>query len=809
MVSDFRLAFRHLTKSPGFTFVAVLTLALCIGANSAIFSVINAVLLRPFPFPESKQLVFVNNSYPKNDLLKAGVSIPDYLDRMARAPSIEDGAIYSWENFNLSSEAQPERVLGLIASPSLFSTLRIAPFLGRTFSAAEATVGNDKVVVLSYVLWRDTFGSRPGILDDMIRLSGVPYRVVGVMPPEFEFPAPWVKLWVPFAFTEAQKGFDERGNEFSEMIVRLKPGASAAGLSAECDAIVQQNLMHAEQFRPYVEASGFTGIATPMLEETVGEIRPLLWLLQVGVLAALLIGCTNVANLLLTRALGRDRELAIRTALGASRWSIIRQLLAETLLLFALGAALGLLVAMWGLSGMEALGVGNLPRGEKVSLDVSVFIFTLLSASITGLAFGLIPALQASRADGNEVLKGAGTRTMGRRQRTLRHVLVVVEIALSLMLLATTVLLVRSFRHLESQSPGFDASAVATARLTLSDYAYPDDSARSAFVETLTQKLETLPGVEHAAVTSVIPFGYGNAQGTYFISGREQPAGTAPPHGQIRSVSPGFFKSLEIPLQQGRTFTAFDRANAAPVVIIDRVLAGRYWPGQNPVGQSIYRDRDNAETAATIVGVVAAIKQQGLDDPVRKETIYYPYAQRSVQGLTITVRTSLSPESAIPLIRQSVVSIDADLPIYDVRTLDGRIQESLLNRRTPMLLLALFSGMALLLAALGIYGVLAFNVNQRRQEIGIRMALGAASQDVLSLILNQGIRLVGLGVVLGVLGYIAISRFLKSMVFEITPLDPLAIIGSALALTVISLLACVIPARRASKVSPMVALRDE
>ena len=810
MFNDLRLALRALAKSPAFTVVAVATLALCIGANSAIFSVVNAVLLRPLPYPDSDRLVQVYNSYPKNDLEYAGVSIPDFVDRRDRAPSIEDAAIYTWQSFNLASDQEPLRVLGIKASASLFSTLNTPAAMGRRFTPEDSQVGRDQVVVLSHTLWQEQFGGRNDVIGQTLRLNGLPFEVIGVMPEAFQFPAAHVKLWVPFAFTPEQLGMDERGNEYSEMIARLKPGATAAMLSAECATIIDQNLQHAEQFRPYVEASGFTGIARPLLDQTVGEVKSMIWLLQQGVVAALLIGCANVANLLLARALGRQRELAIRSALGASRWSIIRQLLVESAVLFLLGGALGLLVAMWSLAGMSSLGVDDLPRSQSIGLDFNVFAFTLGSAVLSGLLFGLVPAWQASRTHASDALKSAGTRvTAGRHQRIVRNVLVVTEIALSLMLLSTTVLLMRSLHHLQNQSAGFDPEFVLTGRFTLPETSYPADETRTAFAQNVLAELNAIPGAKTAAFTSNIPFGYGNSQGTYRIEGREVPDGTPPPHGQMRSVSADYFKTLGVPLLRGRTFTDADGPESEQVVIIDRVLADRYWPGEDPIGQRLYRGGNDPANLRTIVGVVAAVKQHGLDDEMRKETLYFPFAQRPVTGINFALRTTVPPETLIPQVRAAVLRVDSDLPIYDVQTLAHRVTGSLSNHRTPMLLLGIFSGMALLLSALGVYGVLAFSVGQRTQEIGIRMALGALAWDVLALVLRQGLALIAVGVAVGIAGFVAISRLLRSMVFELSTLDPLSILVSVSLLVAIAIVACTIPARRATRVDPMVALRDE
>jgi len=811
MLSDLNLALRQLTKSPGFTFVAIATLALCIGANSAIFSVINAVLLRPLPYPDAERLALVNNSYPGIGLDRAGVSIPDYLDRIERAPSIEDGALFTWESYNLAQEGAPQRLMGVRTTPSLFSTLQVSPALGRVYTETDAQPGNDRVVVISHALWQDTLGGAD-VLGESLRLNGEPYEIIGVMPASFAYPQTEIKVWVPFAFTPEQKSMSERGTEYSSMIVRLKPGATPDMLSAECDLIVQQNIEMAPQFRPWVESSGFTGIAESLFEMQVQEVRPMLWLLQAGVVTALLIGCANVANLLLTRASVRSREFAIRSSLGATRWALIRQLLAESMLLFLVGGALGLVVAMWGLAGMERWGITELPRGETISLDGSVFAFTLVCAGFTGLVFGLVPALQVSRTAASEALQSGHARTTAtRRQRVLRNALVVGEIALSLMLVATAVLLTRSFQQLASQATGFDATSVLTARINLPESEYADDQARRNFATELETQLRALPGVESVGLSSLAPFGYGNSQGSYRIAGYEQAADAATPHGQIRTVSTGHFETLRIPLLRGRYFDSRDAGEAEQVVIVDQVMVDRYFPNEDPIGRQIFRgDREpTPQNVRTIVGVVAPVKHSGLDDQLRKETIYYPYAQRPVTGITLSLRTALPPSALVDAVRRTVLAVDADLPVYQFRTLAERIHSSLQRQRTPMVLLSLFGGMALLLAALGVYGTLAFTVGQRTQEMGIRMALGAVAGDVLGLIMRQGLGLIITGTALGLVGYFAAGRLLQHLLFEIQATDPFSVGLAVMVIAAIAALACFLPARRATKIDPMVALREE
>jgi len=807
---DLKFSLRQLAKNPGFTAVVVLTLALCVGANSAIFSVISAVLLQPLPYPEAERLVTVNNSYPKSNLAKAGVSIPDYLDRVERAPSIESSALITWESFNLAGEDRPARVLALRATPSLFSMLRATPALGRVFDESEAQPGQERVVVLGHALWKDHFGGRTNVLGETLRLHGISHTILGVMPPGFEFPQPEVKLWVPFAFTPEQRSDQERGREFSAMYARLKPGATPARLQQECVTLIAQNLERLPDARSWVESTGFTAVVMPVLEETIGDIRSMLWLVQAGVVAALLIGCANVGNLLLTRVMAHQRELAIRSALGAGHWRLVRLIGMESLVLFAAGGLLGWLLARWGLSAADGLGITSLPRGQTVRLDQRVFLFTLATVGLAAATFGLLPAWQGARADAAEALRDGGGRTSaGRSQLRLRHALVVAEVALAVMLLTTAGLFYHSFQRLQRQNPGFDQTSVLTARLTLPEVKYPTDDQRRGFADRLVSELGALPGVTDVGFTDVIPFGYSNSQGTYHIVGHQPPEGQPPPHGQIRSVSAGYFGAMRIPLLRGRSFTPSDTDGAASVVIIDRVLADRYFPGRDPIGQQLYRGANEPQNLRTVVGVVAPVKHRGLDDQTSKETLYFPFHQRPVESFTLVVRAAVPPEALIQSLRQTLRGLDPEQPVFDVATLEARIEGTLKSHRVPMQLLSLFGGMALMLAALGVYGVLAFHVRQRTQEFGIRGALGAGAGDLFALVLGQGLRLVALGIVLGLAGYLILSRFLRTLIFEITPLDPFSLLLGPAVLLVIATLACWLPARRAARVDPMVALRSE
>jgi putative ABC transport system permease protein len=812
-VHDLRLAFRQLAKAPGFAAVAILTLALCIGANSAIFSVLHAIVLQPYPWPASENLVYVHNTYPKIGLDRAGCSIPDYLDRRAGVASFEETALYTGLSANLSAAGNPERVAAVSVTPSLFPLLKTSPTLGRAFTAADAQVGAAKTVVLSDALWQNRFGRDPQILGQSISLNGEPVTVIGVMPAGFYFPTPRAQLWLPFVFTDRQKSDAGRHNEFSNMIARLKPGATREQAQREVDAVSQSVRDRLPDEATGWKVSGFGGRVFGFLDDNIRDVRAMLWLVQAGVVAALLIGCANVASLLLARASARGRELAIRAALGASRGRLMRQLLTESLVLFLAGGALGLVVASWSLSALGSLGISTLPRAFAISLDGSVFGFTLLCALLTGLGFGVLPAWSATRGNTASALKDAGTRaTAGRRHLWLRSSLVVTEIALALLLLTTATLLLRSFARLHDVSPGFSADHVLTASLSLPNGKYATPEKQIALQEQLLARLSALPGVTAAGVTTNLPFSGNNNQSSYNIVGYTPPAGQPEPHGMIRQVSPGFFSALNVPLLRGRLFTPADTRGGAKVVVIDRVLADRYWPGGDPLGHQIEWRNGPATPGGdqwTIVGVVATIHESNLEVPVSKETLYFPFAQTPNNLFTLVLKTAASPAALTAAVRAAVLATDPEQPIFDIKTMDDRLGESLAVRRSPMVLLGIFAGLALLLAALGVYGVLAFAVGQRTSEIGLRLALGATRGNILGLILRQGAGLVALGLLLGLIFYFLVSALIGQLLFDVAPTDPATLLLAPLVLGLVALAACLLPARRATQVDPMVALRTE
>jgi putative ABC transport system permease protein len=808
-MNDIRYSLRALSKSSAFTSIAMLTLALCIGANSAIFSVVNAILLKPYPWPDSDRLAVVYNSYPLMNLPNAGTSIPDYLDRKAGVSGFEDAAMYTNQAFNLASDGEPERIVGMRVTPSLFTTLESQARLGRVFGEADAEPGNEKVAVLSHPLWRDRFGSDPAIVGKTIRLNSTPYQVIGVMPEGFYFPTPANQIFVPFAFTARQKTDDERGNEFSTMIARLKPGATFDAIQRDLDLIQARNAERVAGSREFWKTSGFGGRANGFLEQNVSNVRGMLWLIQAGVAAALLIGCANIASLLLARAMVREKELAIRSAMGAGRARLMRLLITESVLLFTGGGVLGVFFAWWGVRALANLGLSNLPRGFSVELDATVVLFTLMCAFGTGFLFGTLPAWTASRRDAAATLKEAGGRSGsgGRHTQRLRSGLVIGEVALAVMLLSTAGLLVRSFEALQRQAPGFEPNGLLTARLSLPGSKYDGPEKRIAFGEGLLDRVRALPGVKSAGLTSGLPFSGGNGSASYSSPDIVVPAGAPQPHARFRIVGRGYFETVGMKPLIGRVFDEGDVLISQRVVVIDKLLSDKYWPGQDPLGKRIVLDDPNKPFQ--VVGVVAPIKFQGLDEDVTKESLYYPFEQVTATNLFIAIRAQGDPLKLVPSLREAVKAIDPDQPVSDVKMMTQRMEDASVSRRAPMVLLGLFSGVALLLAVLGVYGVLAFAVTHRTPEFGVRMALGASRRSIADLVLRQGALLVGIGVATGLAAFLALSSVVGKLLYGVAPTDPLSLTAAPVALALAAVFACIVPVRRATGVSPVEALRVE
>ena len=807
-MGDIRYAIRSLRKQPIFTSIAVLTLTLGIGANAAIFSLLYQVLLRPLPYRDADRLVFVWNTYPLMGLPQASVSIPDYLDRKTQAPAFEDTTLFTMRSVNLTTHGQPEQLRALAVTPSFFSTLGRQPMIGRGFQEDEAQPGADKFAILTYSTWISHFGADPSIVGRDIRLNGETHRVTGVMGADFELPGPEISLLQPFAFTAQQMSDQGRGNEFSQMIARLRPGATIEQANAQMKTINNRNLERLPDRRAFMVSSGFGGYAQSLRDQLVGDARAPLYVLQAGVIVLLLIACANVASLLLMRATGRYRELAIRTTLGAGHRRLIRQLLTEGLVLSALGGVAGLAVGWAGVRGLVSLSSQQIPGIADASLNPAVVAFTMALAVLTGLAFGLVPALTILRSSVSTVLKDDSARGSASKQTGLtRSALVIVETALALVLLVGAGLLIKSFLRLNDVNPGFSPERVLTAQLALPAARYPDAPSRWAFWARLLEGVRALPGVTAAGLTSNVPFNGNVGSGSYSIVGYTPPQGEAQPHGRQEVIGGDYLRAMQIPIVDGRAFNDADAFDGPPVVIIDQYLVNRYFANRSPIGQQIRRGGPTSPPF-TIVGVAGTINSIDLGQPVAKERIYYPLAQQARPFMALVVKSAVEPKTLVSQVRSAVTTIDPEQPISDVRTMEEWMGRSLEGRRSPMLLLALFGGVALVLSAIGIYGVLAFAVAQRTREIGIRQALGADRRSILSLVLKQGMTTAAIGVGLGLAGAIALTRYLQTLLFGVGAHDVQVYAGVTVLLLSVATAACYLPARRATAVDPNQALRD-
>lgn len=808
LFKDIRYGVRSLLKRPGFAAIAVITLALGIGANTAIFSVVNTLLLRPLPFKEPDKLVQVWEANYKRGRNEMPVSYPNFADWRDQNQVFEQIAAYSDTTFNLTDTGEPERIQGEIVSPAIFPLLGIKPVLGRVLLPEEDHPNKVFSVVMTEGLWRRRFNSDQQIIGRTIKLDSENFTVVGVIPNVtdlFELQSD-TELWVSVS---QSFGFDNRYGHYLDVVARLKPGVTREQAQANMDTIAaalaaqypSSNVDHAVRL-------------VPLQQQIVGDFRLAALVLLGAVLFVLLIASANVANMLLARAASRKREVAIRTALGAGRWRIIRQLLTESLLLSALGGAVGLLLALWGVYLLVAFGPADLPRAREVAVDGRVLGFTFAVSLLTGIIFGFVPALQASRPDLNETLKESGRSTTGSAgHRRVRSLLVVSEIALSLMLLVGAGLLMRSFVKLQAVNPGFNPNNVLTMKISLSGPNYQKGAPIIAFHDQLVAKIKALPGVQSVATRSHVPIaaddGYANL--SFAIEGRLPDAAnrlTA----FYNAVSPDYFRTMEIPVLKGRPFEARDDQKAQSVIIINETLARRYFSGEDPIGRRMtLNDEDpKEEDWATIVGIVRDTKPRAVDltaSPVAE--MYMPFAQQPQSSTALMIRTTNNPESIAAAVRHEVQTLDKTQLVHSVRTMDRVMSEAVATPRFRTSLLGVFAVVALILAMVGIYGVMSYAVTQRTHEIGIRMALGARAADVLKLLVRNGMWPVLLGVMLGLAGAVGLTRLMVSFLFGVTPTDALTLATVSISLILVALIACCIPARRATKVDPLVALRYE
>ena len=808
LLQDLRFAVRQMAKRPGFTAIILLTMALGIGANAAIFSVLDAVLLRPLPYDKPEGLIKVWTRFTgigaPND--QNWVSAPELRDFQQLNHSFTDLAAISGGSFNLGIKGSPQRVVGAAVTPNLFGMLGVQPQFGRNFLPEEAQPGRDHEVILSHAIWRRVFASNPGIVGTTIRIDGAPYSVVGIMPEGFAYPSE-AEIWGPLAFSPDDLSENSRGGHGLEVLARVKPGLSLAQVQSDMDR-VSRTMMEQHASYPYSKFN-FGIILHPLLEETVGDVKPSLMVLMVAVGLVLLIACANIANLMLTRSTERQQEMETRLALGASGKRLARQLITESIALALAGGLIGLGITPLVLRGLVSLAEKTLPRAVHTSIDLRALALTGAVSILTGVLFGLAPALQASRKRNFDVLK-SGRNTEGKRPKRLRNVLVICETAFSLLLVAGAGLLIRSFEQILKVDPGFRAENVLTMRISLPDATYSKPEQIRAFYTSLLERVQRLPGVQYAGATSGLPLSGQGGSGTTTIDTQSVAPENRTPEADRRTATPDYFKAMSIPLVRGRYFEAHDTDGTPGVAIVDESLADTYWPKQDPIGKRLHFGGGGQQNPPwlTVVGVVRHVHNRTLEARSRVE-VYVPENQLPFNGMTLAVRTSTNPLSMVPTIQREVASIDPDLPIYRVLTMNEVMGESLQRRRLALTLLAGFAGLALLLAAIGIYGVTSYGVAQRKTEIGVRMALGANRGQVLSMIMRTGMTTIAIGLVVGVVLSLALMRLMSGLLFSVHASDPLALAGAAAVLIAAAVVAIFIPARRATKVHPMSALRYE
>src|SRR5256885_4039820 len=803
---DLRYGLRSLLKNPSFTIVAVIALALGIGANSAIFSVVNAVLLRPLPFKNPEQLPILWENATHLGFPKNTPSPPNFIDWQRQNTVFTGMAAMSERSFNLTGVGEPDRLDGRRVSANLFDLLGVPALLGRTFVPDDDRPGTH-VVLLSYSLWQRRFGSDSNVIGRAITLNGESYNVIGVMPRAVHWPACGNgngKVWVPIAFTNEET--TERGNHFLDVIARIKPGITLKQAQAEMETIAARL---SKEYPRYKAAIGRT--VAPLHEEVVGDIKPALLILLGAVGFVLLIACANVANLLLARAAVREKEIALRLALGASRSRLTRQFLTESVLLALLGGGFGLLLALAGIRVLKTFIPVTISQTQTISIDGKVLVFTALLALLTGIVFGLAPAMHASHSNLNDSLKEGGRDSaIGKKGNRLRDLLVVGEIAVSFILLIGAGLLINSFLHLRNLDPGFRADHLLTMKVDLSELRYPDGERRSVFFDEVLFRIRALPGVQSVAVAGNLPFTYNGDSMSIAVEGIPDPPPGQWPDVIYRAIGPGYFSTMGIPIARGRDFTDQDKGDSKKVVVISEKTAQHYWPGQDPIGKRLKPGATNSDVPwREVIGVVKDVRQNDfIAQP--KMQMYFNYRQmKDLAANALVVRTSVEPISLATSVRNAIWAVDKDQPVADIDTMDYIVSQAIARQRFSMLLLGSFAALALVLAAVGIYGVMSYSVAQRTHEIGIRIALGAQRGDVVGMTMKQGLKLVGVGLLIGLASAFVLTRVMASLLFGISPTDPATFASICVVLLGVAALASYIPALRATKVDPIVALQAQ
>jgi predicted permease len=836
LVHDLKVGLRLLRKDRSFTATVAVTLALCIGANVALFSVVSHVLLRPLPMPESGRIAIIGNAYPKAGAanLRAN-AVPDYFDRLRETTAFEDQALYNNVSVNIDQAGTATRVRAMAVTPSFFRVLDVQPFLGRTFTDPEGELGNQLKIVLSYGLWQSAFGGDEEIVGRDVRIDGTMYNVVGVMPQGFVYQRPDVMLWRALAFTPIQKSDQMRHSNNFQQIARLKPGATFEQAQSEIDRLNAANLDRFPQFKEIVINAGFHTLVSPLQDDMVRDVRTTLYLMWGGALFVLLIGCVNVANLVLVRSRARLKELATRVALGARLGRIARQLITEGLILAVTSSVIGLAVGWGALRLLGALNIQELPRGSEIRLDLATVGVTLAAGALIGLVLGLMPSAAVLPTTVTTILREEGrTGTSGRGARLLRRGLVVAQVAFAFVLLAGSGLLFSSFQRVLAVDPGFKPDHVLTGSVVLPRARFRENSAMSNFLNESLQRIRALPGVEAAGTTGTMPLSGNNSNSVIFAEGYQMKPGESAIAPSNTSVSPGFFEAMGVQLIAGRFFDDRDvplpgappsafGTNQPRVVIVDDRLARRFWPGQEPLGRRMYIPTDPSNLMAItpqtvfmdVVGVIKEMKLQSLtQEDEYVGAVYFPVlqamppAQAQGFGLNYAIRTAGDPAALGSALRQTIAGLDRELALYDVLTMTERVERSLVTRRSPVVLSIAFGVIALLLSAIGIYGVLAYVVTQRTREIGIRLALGSSGRRIFDLILREGLVLIAVGFAIGAIGALALRRSLQSQLFQISATDPFALTGAAAVLALVAVAACALPARRATRIDPVIALAE-
>ncbi len=822
LLQDLRFALRLLWKDRAFTVTTLATLALCVGANTAIFAVVNSVILKPLPFNESDRLVRLNNSYPGAGFEKGPNGVPDYFDRLRDLTALQELATFRENGVTLGGRGQgdAQRVTGVHATPSLFRILQVPAMRGSVFTEQEAEPGKDRKVLLSYGLWQTTFGGREEVIGQDVRVNDEIYTVMGVMPADFQFLNPDVQLWTPAAFKPEDRADDRRHSNGWDEIGRLRPGATVEQVQAQLNALTKANFDRFPQWQEILKNVGFNSRASSFQDDLVAESRRTLLLLWGGVLVVLLIGCVNVANLVSIRASARVRELATRSAVGASLGRLTRQLLTETVVLAGVGGALGGLLGWWALDAAGPLGFDRLPRGYEIRLDLQVVLFISLLVFLVGLGVGLLPVIALRRANFGQIIREEGrSGTASPTARFARRAMVTSQVAFALILLVGAGLLVASFQRVLAVDPGFTAERVLTGSFSLPATRYKDDDALRATMDRVLERVRALPGVDAAGVTNSVPFGGNYNDGVILAHGYQMVPGESLISPSNVVASDGYFEAMNIQLVEGRGFDERDGERPRTIIVDDR-LARKFWPNESAIGKRMHRPQDpnnllnppkDESEWFTVIGVAKEVRLQGLVDATgfrRVGAYYFSYRNSPARTVTLAIRTSFDPTAVTNSVRRELTSIDAEVPFYNVRSMEERLNTSLVDRRTPMLLAATFGVVALFLAAIGVYGVLAYQVSERRREIGIRMALGAATSSIFRMVLGEGALMVSIGAALGFIGAFLLRHTLQSQLYNIGAMDPLVVSAVGIVLILVALVACLLPARRAARTDPAIALTE-